>query len=127
MTGMRYLLLALSIFVLCVSCTSMNSLKTAGTASWYGNEFNGRKTANGEVFNENLFTAAHRTLPFGSIVEVTNTENGKKTQVRINDRGPFIDGRIIDLSKKAFQQIADPKKGLVEVKIKVISNPKEKS
>jgi rare lipoprotein A len=80
-----------------------------GLASWYGREFNGKITASGERFDMNDSTAAHPTLPFGSIVEVTNLENGQTTRVRINDRGPFRASRIIDLSHYAANQI-----GLVE-------------
>ena len=72
-----------------------------GIASWYGRKFHGRKTANGERFDMNYLSAAHRTLPMPSIVRVTNLENGRKVVVRINDRGPYVDGRIIDLSKGA--------------------------
>jgi len=80
-----------------------------GLASWYGREFNGKITASGERFDMNDSTAAHKTLPFGSIVEVTNLENGQSTRVRINDRGPYRGERIVDLSHYAAQQI-----GLVE-------------
>ncbi len=76
-----------------------------GSASYYGARFAGRKTANGEIFNPRKLTAAHRTLPFGSKVKVTNRRNGKSVVVRINDRGPFARGRVIDLSKAAAQRI----------------------
>ena len=75
------------------------SFFASGTASWYGGVFHGRKTANGEVFDKNAMTAAHRTLPFGTIVLVRNLANGKEILVRINDRGPFVKDRIIDLSE----------------------------
>jgi rare lipoprotein A len=70
-----------------------------GTASWYGPGFHGRRTANGETFDTNAMTAAHRTLPFGSRVRVVNQRTGRSVVVRINDRGPFVKGRIIDLAK----------------------------
>jgi rare lipoprotein A len=77
----------------------------SGTASYYGAAFAGRLTANGERFNPRQLTAAHRTLPFGSKVKVTNKRNGRSVVVRINDRGPFAKGRVIDLSKEAARQI----------------------
>lgn len=76
-----------------------------GKASWYGKRFHGRKTASGEKYNMHAYTAAHRKLPFGTIVKVTNTSNNKSTLVRINDRGPFVKKRIIDLSHKAAKEI----------------------
>jgi rare lipoprotein A len=76
-----------------------------GGASWYGPGFQGRKTASGERFNTHAMTAAHRSLPFGSRVKVTNNHTGRSVVVRINDRGPFVHGRIIDLSKASAQAI----------------------
>ena len=76
-----------------------------GHASWYGPGFHGRRTANGEKFNTNALTAAHRSLPFGTLVRVVNEKTGRSVVVRINDRGPFIGGRIIDLARGAAQQI----------------------
>jgi peptidoglycan lytic transglycosylase len=76
-----------------------------GYASWYGPQFHGRRTANGEVYDMNAMTAAHRELPFGTVVEVRNLDNGRRVQVRINDRGPFVRGRIIDLSRAAAEAI----------------------
>src|SRR5690606_3685928 len=77
----------------------------SGTASWYGGKFHGRKTANGETYDMHGLTAAHRYLPFGTEVVVTNQNNGKSVVVRINDRGPFVGNRIIDLSQAAANQI----------------------
>ena len=93
-----------------------------GYASWYGKEFHGRKTSNGEIYNMYSLTAAHRSLPFNSIVEVKNLENGKKVVVRINDRGPFIKKRkrIIDLSYAAAKKIDSVDAGVVKVRLKVI-------
>ena len=91
-----------------------------GLASWYGRKFNGRQTASGERFDMNRPSAAHRTLPFGVAVRVTNLENGRSIVVRINDRGPFIDGRIIDLSKAAARKLGMIEAGVVRVKIKVV-------
>jgi rare lipoprotein A len=76
-----------------------------GVASWYGPGFHGRRTASGERFNTNSFTAAHRSLPFGTRVRVKNSKTGRSVVVRINDRGPFTRGRVIDLSKAAAQAI----------------------
>jgi len=76
-----------------------------GAASWYGPGFHGRRTASGERFDANAFTAAHRTLPFGARVKVTNTRNGRSVMVRINDRGPYAHGRVIDLSKASARAI----------------------
>lgn len=97
-----------------------------GNASWYGGKFIGRQTANGEIFDTMQSTAAHKTLPFNTIVEVTNLINGKKTTVRINDRGPFIDGRIIDLSKKAANEIDMLGSGTASVTLKIIEMPTPK-
>ncbi len=91
-----------------------------GTASWYGKKFHGRKTACGEKFDMHKLTAAHRTLPFGTKVEVTNLANGKKVVVRINDRGPFKKGRIIDLSYAAAKKIGMITSGVARVRIKVV-------
>lgn len=92
----------------------------SGMASYYGNEFHGRKTANGERFDQGKLTAAHRTMPFGTRVKVTNTQNGRSVVVRINDRGPFAKGRIIDLSSSAFKSIASINAGVVPVRVQVI-------
>src|SRR5260221_1285353 len=92
-----------------------------GNASWYGAPFHGRKASNGEVYDMNKLTAAHRTLPFDSIVRVTNLSNGKTTTVRITDRGPFVDNRIIDLSRAAAQEIESIGPGIVPVRIEVLS------
>lgn len=91
-----------------------------GIASFYGERWNGRKTANGEIFNTEKISAAHKTLPFGTKVKVTNLNNGKSVIVRINDRGPYIKGRIIDLSKAAFRQIEDINKGITKVKLEIL-------
>jgi rare lipoprotein A len=92
-----------------------------GTASWYGPGFHGRKTANGERFDTYDYTAAHKTLPFNTLVKVTNLENGKSTIVRINDRGPYSSGRIIDLSYAAKQEIG--MSGLARVRLEIVKSP----
>ena len=94
-----------------------------GVASWYGVPFDGHRTSNGEIYNMHDFTAAHRTLPFGSVVHVTNLRNGKQTDVRINDRGPFVANRIIDLSLSAAQAIDMVGTGTAPVRLEVTSGP----
>lgn len=89
-------------------------------ASWYGPRFHGRRTANGEVFDQNLFTAAHRTLPFGTLVLVTNPATGRSVVVRINDRGPYIRGRSIDLSRAAARAIGMEEAGVAEVELAIL-------
>lgn len=91
-----------------------------GIASWYGPKFHAKKTSNGEIYNMYAETAAHKTLPMNTIVRVNNLENGKSTIVRINDRGPFVAGRIIDLSNKAAHAIEMVKKGTARVQITVL-------
>jgi len=91
-----------------------------GQASYYAHKFQGRTTANGEIYDENKMTAAHKTLPFGTTVRVTNLANGKKTVVRINDRGPFVKGRIIDLSYKAAGELDYITQGIVKVRVEVL-------
>lgn len=93
-----------------------------GNASWYGNPFNGRRASNGEVFDMYKLTAAHRTLPFETMVRVTNLSNGKSTTVRITDRGPFVEGRIIDLSLAAAREIESVGPGVVPVRLEVLGN-----
>ena len=88
-----------------------------GTASWYGPRFHGKKTANGEVFNQNKLTAAHRTLPLGTTVEVTNVTNGKSVNVKITDRGPYVNGRVIDLSRAAAIRLGMKEAGVARVQI----------
>ena len=98
-----------------------NGYKQFGIASYYHDRFNGKVTANGERYDKNKLTCAHRFLPFGSMVEVKNLQNGKKVKVRINDRGAFIEGRIIDLSKKAGKAIGILKQGITEVSVTVLN------
>ncbi len=94
-----------------------------GISSWYGPEFNGRATASGETFDMDGRTAAHRTLPFGTVLRVTNLDNGRSVKVTVNDRGPFIEGRILDLSRGAAKEIRMVKSGIAEVEIRVLSVP----
>jgi rare lipoprotein A len=91
-----------------------------GIASWYGEAFHGKDTANGETFDLNAVTAAHRTLPLPSIVEVTNLDNGRSLQVRVNDRGPYARGRIIDLSRRSAQLLGFEAQGTAKVRVKIL-------
>ncbi len=102
-----------------------NEFSETGIASWYGGKFQGRKTANGETFDTNLLTAAHKTLPFGTIVKVVNLQNEKSVQVRINDRGPFVEGRIIDLSRAGADAIGMVGSGVARVRLEIVSGPKD--
>lgn len=91
-----------------------------GLASWYGHHFHCKKTANGETFNKNQFSAAHKTLPLPSVVKVTNLSNGKTVEVVINDRGPFVKGRIIDLSENAAHAIGMKHHGVAQVRVQFL-------
>lgn len=91
------------------------------TASWYGPNFHGKTTANGEVYNQMALTAAHKSLPFGTFLKVTNLRNGKSTIVRINDRGPYIDGRDLDLSKGTALSLGMIKRGVIKVKVEELT------
>lgn len=104
----------------CFAYASSNIYQQTGIASWYGKRFHGRKTACGERYNMFRLTAAHRNLPFGSIVRVRNLSNGKEVTVRINDRGPYIKGRIIDLSLAAACKLRMVKKGITKVRVEVL-------
>ena len=92
-----------------------------GIASWYGPDFHGKYTANGEVFDQNEVTAAHRTLPMPSFVRVTNLDNGRTLEVRINDCGPFVRGRILDLSRRASQLLGIEERGTARVKVEIMA------
>jgi rare lipoprotein A len=94
-----------------------------GVASWYGVPFNGRRTSNGEIYDMHELTAAHRTLPFGAMVRVTNLQNGKQIDVRITDRGPFVGNRVIDLSLAAAQSIDMIGPGTAQVRLEIIGGP----
>ncbi|MFZ5791935.1 MAG: septal ring lytic transglycosylase RlpA family protein [Pseudomonadota bacterium] len=92
-----------------------------GIASWYGPDFNGKPTASGEIYDQNGLTAAHKTLPLPTIVQVTNLENGRSLKLRINDRGPFVNGRIIDVSRRAAQLLGFHDNGTARVRVKVLA------
>jgi rare lipoprotein A len=117
------LVLALAFFF--PLCAAPCARAEEGLASWYGGKFQGRRTANGEIFDTNLFTAAHKTLPFGTYVRVTNVETGQSTIVRINDRGPFVPGRIIDLSRAAATAIGLTGAGVARVRLEIVPPGKD--
>lgn len=101
--------------------------EVTGKATYYGDRYkNTRRTANGEYFNKDAYTAAHKTLPFGTIVKVTNTRNNKSVTVRITDRGPFGPGRIIDVTPKAARDLDMIRAGVVPVELEIISVPEKK-
>lgn len=107
------------------ACGRKVALKTpsriqTGQASWYGQKFHDRTTASGEKYDIRKLTAAHRTLPFNTLVRVENLKNGRKVDVRINDRGPFVEGRIIDLSRKAAEKLDMIADGVIPVRIEIL-------
>lgn len=108
----------LFLFSSCAATRSASSRVEKGQASYYADKFNGRKTASGERYRSGKMTAAHRSLPFGTVVKVKNLRNGKTVKIRINDRGPFVRGRIIDVSKKAARQLDMIRAGVVPVEVR---------
>ena len=120
----------LCVFIFCtlVECSSAPETKDSnwvgytesGKASYYAMKFQTKKTASGELYDRAKNTAAHKKLPFGTKVRVTNIKNNRSVIVKINDRGPFVKGRIVDLSSSAFSRIANLDTGIIEVKIEVI-------
>ncbi|AFM06166.1 rare lipoprotein A [Bernardetia litoralis DSM 6794] len=97
--------------------TSAGAYTEEGIASYYADKYEGRPTASGETFRQDLLTAAHKTLPFGTMVTITNLKNGKKIRVKINDRGPFVAGRIIDVTSRGARELDFINDGIVNVKI----------
>ncbi len=106
-----------------LSSGSVENYPQYGKASWYGGKFHGRKTASGVRFNKHRYTAAHKKLPFGTIIRVINLRNGKDVYVRINDRGPFVSERIVDISRAAAEAIGLKKRGVARVRLEVVSRP----
>ena len=123
---MKRLLGLLAVFSLLAGCASglinPNGYDETGTASYYGAKHNGNKTASGEPFNQHALTAAHRQLPFGTQVKVTNLDNDKSVVVRINDRGPHTRGRLIDLSRKAAEHLGMLGSGTARVRVQAMGN-----
>jgi rare lipoprotein A len=114
-TVLKTILLSASIALSAFAPAAVEAASSCGIASYYGPGFHGRTTANGERFNAYGLSAAHRSLPFGTMVKVTNQSNGKSITIRINDDGPHVPGRIIDLSEGAFSHIASKAQGLANV------------
>jgi rare lipoprotein A len=98
-----------------------------GTASWYGRPYHGRTTSNGETYDMRKLTAAHLSLPFDTVVRVTNLDNGRRVDVRINDRGPFVKNRVIDLSRAAAERLVMKASGTAEVRLEVVAAPQERA
>ena len=110
----------------CVGISEIAAAKTeSGKASWYGSDLQGRKTASGERFNMNTYSAAHRTHAFGTKLCVKNLRNGRGVTVRVNDRGPFVRGRVVDVSRKAAQSLGMIRSGTASVRVSVVG-PKRK-
>ena len=129
-TGYAAVPLASCLLLLLSACSSLPKgelsldlgIKDRGVASWYGKEFHGKIAANGEVFDMTAFTGAHRKLPLGSMVRVVNLSNGKSVQVRINDRGPYVSGRMLDLSQAAARELGMLEVGTSPVQIEVMGS-----
>ena len=139
---MKKLILAIVIAIALIGCSSTNKKTVSypkshinsskfklnkaikGKASWYGDYFHGKKTASGEKYNMHNLTAASKTLPFGTIVKVENLSNGKSVKVKINDRGPYVEGRMIDLSRASFKKIAPLGAGVIDVEVTILDMSK---
>lgn len=131
----RLALLALLVMLMCGGAASCAKRTTAamravkpgyreeGVASWYGEPYHGRKTASGEVYDMNQLTAAHRRLPFDTVARIVHRGNGRSVEVRINDRGPFVDGRFLDLSRAAAANLGMQQDGTARVKLRVVRAP----
>ena len=117
---MRVFMTLVVAFLFVQGCASTKRVTETGMASWYGPDFHGKTTANGETYDQNGLTAAHKTLPFNSVVRVTNLDNGKQVTVRINDRGPYARGRIIDLSRAAAREVDMIGPGVARVRLEIL-------
>ena len=115
--------LILTLLLVGTTAAFARNYKTQGKASYYADFFDGRLTSNGEIFSQDSLTCAHRTLPFGTYLKVTNPKNNQEVIVRVNDRGPFIDGRVIDLSRAAAEQLDMIHAGVVRVDIVQVEKP----
>jgi rare lipoprotein A len=120
-----YLLTAIALVGLVTILYVTRPYDEVGIASWYGPGFHGKQTANGEVYDMYGISAAHKSLPFGTVVKVVDLETGKSVVVRINDRGPFVEGRIIDLSKGAAEKLGTVEKGIVKVGLRILHRPED--
>ena len=121
--GTLYLLVGVAVVGLVVLYSLFGPYYEVGIASWYGPGFDGNYTANGEIYDMNGISAAHKTLPFGTIVRVVDLDTGRSVVVRINDRGPFVKGRIIDLSKGAAEKLGIIDKGIARVGLRIVRWP----
>jgi len=121
-----YLILTTLLLLSTSACAKPQKNTQIGKGSWYGKKFQGRLTANGEHFNMYALTAAHKSLPFNTMVEVTNLRNNRKVIVRINDRGPYAKGRIIDLSYLAAKKLGYANKGVAKLKLRVLYKQKKR-
>lgn len=117
---MRWVPILLLMAVFASGCASTKRVTETGMASWYGPNFHGKNTANGEVYDQDGLTAAHKTLPFNTVVRVTNLDNGRQVTVRINDRGPYARGRIIDLSRAAAREVDMIGTGTARVRLEIL-------
>ncbi len=109
------------VFIALISTVTVQAKENfMGVASYYADMFEGRLTANGEIYSHNGMTCAHKTLPFGTLLKVTNLSNDKSVIVTVNDRGPFIKGRVVDLTKSAARKIDMIHRGIVNVKVEII-------
>ena len=106
-----------------ISASAKRNYEAQGKASYYANKFHGRRTSSGEFFNQDSLTCAHRTLPFGTYLKVKNQKNGKEVIVRVNDRGPFVKGRVVDLSRAAAEQIGMLQSGVATVEVVQVEKP----
>jgi len=118
-----YLLVGVAIVGLAVVYSLFGPYYEVGIASWYGPGFDGNYTASGEIYDMNGISAAHKTLPFGTVVRVVDLETGRSVVVRINDRGPFVEGRIIDLSRGAAEELGIIDKGITRVGLRIVRWP----
>ncbi len=120
---LEYFIYALAAVIAVTGLWNLTRYDQVGIASWYGEPFHGRRTSSGEIYDMHKLTAAHLTLPFGTIVLVTDLETGKSVVVKINDCGPYVEGRIIDLSFAAAEKLGMVRKGLAKVGLKVLKYP----
>lgn len=125
--GIILKLLVITLFTITLNAKSDNNENDkettkciTGQCSWYGAKFNGKKTASGEKFDSNKFTAAHKTLPFGTKLKITNTKSGKSTIVTVNDRGPFVKSRVLDISSAAAQELGVINRGIFTAEIEIL-------
>ena len=120
MKSILYILLALVVSLSSMTSQAVVMTSNVGIASWYGHPYHGRRTASGELYDQNAMTAAHPSIRFGTLVTVTDIKSGRQVTVRINDRGPFVAGRIVDLSYRAAQELGIDKQGLAKVRLGLV-------